>query len=506
MSVEADKSKIDDFPAGEEEDGTVAYASPLAELEAPSRKRTWAQTMSVLISGVALFSDGYNIQIAGYTNTVMAKLYPKDFNTTMKTRISNSILIGDIFGMLFFGVLADRLGRRWGIIGCTFFLVLGVTLATAAHGKSDTGMFWMIVVGRGIAGLGAGGEYSVCTTSAVEAADETHALRRKRGLLVASSTSVAIFAGFVGSSIVFLIVLAAYGGQPHVGVWRICFGIGIILPLAIFIFRMRMVDSSLYRKHAITRKAKFPYRLAFKRYWKPLLGCSLIWFLYDAVAYPFNLLAPTIAAGFKDNQTLLESNGWGALVNSFALPGAFFGAFLIDRLGPRQTYAAGLLTASLFGFAIGGAMEPLRNNGTGAFAAFVILFCLFQMILSVGPGNCNFLISSESFPTPIRGHFLGLSSAIGKAGAAVGTQVFPLIQERFSTTLKGQQATFLIGSAVCVVGAVVVMTLVPNRRDQLEDEDKEFRRYLEENGWDTSDMGNDGEIDVVSSPTSNEKI
>jgi len=44
------------------------------------------------------------------------------------------------------------------------------------------------------------------------------------------------------------------------------------------------------------------------------------------VVYPFNLLAPTLVAGFADNQTLLQSNGWSALVNSFALPGAIFGS------------------------------------------------------------------------------------------------------------------------------------------------------------------------------------
>ncbi|KAL0247457.1 hypothetical protein I308_104496 [Cryptococcus tetragattii IND107] len=466
MSTLSEDDKIGYLP--EQDIDSTLHTAPLAELETP-KKRKWIQTLSVLIAGVALFSDGYNIQITGYTNTVMAKLYSTALDSTMKTRLSNSILIGDIFGMVLFGLCADRLGRRWGIVGCTFFLVLGVTLATAAHGKSEIGMLWMIVIGRGVAGLGAGGEYAVCTTSAVEAADETHALRKKRGLLVASSTNTAIIAGFVASAIIFLIVLAAYGGEPHVGVWRICFGIGIISP-------------------------KFPYWLAFKRYWKPLLGCSLVWFLYDAVVYPFNLLAPTIAAGFSSNQSLLASNGWGALVNAFALPGAFFGGFIIDRVGPRQTYALGLVMVAMFGFVIGGAMEPLRNNGTGAFAAFVVLFGLFQCFLSVGPGNCNFIISSESFPTPVRGHALGLAAAIGKAGAAVGTQVFPLIEARFATTLKGQQAIFLVGSGICVVGAIIVMTLVPNRRAQLEDEDVEFRKYLEENGWDTSDMGTLGRI------------
>lgn len=78
---------------------------------------------------------------------------------TIKTRLSNSYLIGEIFGMLFFGFLIDRIGRRTGIVFATLFLVLGIVLATAAHGTSQLGMFWMMIVARGIAGFGAGGEY-----------------------------------------------------------------------------------------------------------------------------------------------------------------------------------------------------------------------------------------------------------------------------------------------------------------------------------------------------------
>jgi stage III sporulation protein SpoIIIAA len=35
--------------------------------------------------------------------------------------------------------LIDRMGRRTGIVAATAFLVLGVVLATAAHGNSDLG-------------------------------------------------------------------------------------------------------------------------------------------------------------------------------------------------------------------------------------------------------------------------------------------------------------------------------------------------------------------------------
>jgi MFS family permease len=53
-------------------------------------------------------------------------------------------------------------------------------------------MFWMMVVARGIAGFGAGGEYPVCATSATEAADETVQLRKRRGFLVAATTDFAV--------------------------------------------------------------------------------------------------------------------------------------------------------------------------------------------------------------------------------------------------------------------------------------------------------------------------
>lgn len=114
--------------------------------------------MMVLVGGLALFSDGYNAQIVGYMNNVLSQLYPKEYTKTIKTRVSNAFLIGEVFGMLFFGWAIDRLGRRNGIFWATFFLVLGLVLSTAAHGTSIDGMFWMMIIGRGIAGFGAGGE------------------------------------------------------------------------------------------------------------------------------------------------------------------------------------------------------------------------------------------------------------------------------------------------------------------------------------------------------------
>jgi MFS family permease len=155
--------------------------------------------------------------------------YPDGISSTIKTRLSNSYLIGEIFGMLFFGVIIDRLGRRTGIVFATLFLITGIVLAAAAHGKDEQGMFWMMIVARGIAGFGAGGEYPTCGTSSAEASDESSEVRKRRGILVALATDFAIDLGFVVAGVVALIVLACYHNRTSEGVWRICFGLGIVV-------------------------------------------------------------------------------------------------------------------------------------------------------------------------------------------------------------------------------------------------------------------------------------
>ena len=206
-------------------------------------------------------------------NPIFKELYPATFSPEFKTRLSNSYLIGEIFGMLGFGFLIDRVGRRTGVFWATLLLILGVVLATAAHGTSTSGMFWMMIVGRGIAGVGAGGEYPVCGTGSAEASDETPHVRKRRGMLVAVATDFSIDLGFVMAGIVALIVLAAYHERVSVGVWRVCFGLGFVLPAGLLFFRLRIINSTQYRKHVI--KQKIPYLLVIKRYWKSMLGTSL---------------------------------------------------------------------------------------------------------------------------------------------------------------------------------------------------------------------------------------
>jgi MFS family permease len=84
----------------------------------------------VIVSGLALFSDGYNAQIIGYMKPLFKELYKDAMSSTISSRLTNSYLIGEIFGMLFFGWTIDKLGRRTGIVFATLFLVLGIVIAS----------------------------------------------------------------------------------------------------------------------------------------------------------------------------------------------------------------------------------------------------------------------------------------------------------------------------------------------------------------------------------------
>lgn len=88
----------------------------------------------------------------------------------------------------------------------------------------------------------------------------------------------------------------------------------------------------------------------------------------------------------------------------------------MDRIGRKQTMTLGFVLWGVLGFIIGGAIVPIQR----VFPLFIVLYGIFLGLGEVGPGVATFLCGTESFPTPLRGHFLGLAAAVGKAGAAIG--------------------------------------------------------------------------------------
>ncbi|KAF5342688.1 hypothetical protein D9611_001471 [Ephemerocybe angulata] len=170
------------------------------------------------------------------------------------------------------------------------------------------------------------------------------------------------------------------------------------------------------------------------------------------------------------------------------MPGTLGGAFVVDYLGPKYTMITGLLLQAVIGFIMSGLYKQLTSH----IAAFAVVYGIFLSFGEFGPGNCLGLLASKSSPTAIRGQFYGLAAAVGKVGAFIGTWIFPPIIDAFggSDSIRGNTGPFWIASGLAILSALVVFFFVkPLTADGMEKEDREFRAYLEANGFDTSTMG-----------------
>ncbi|KAG6841144.1 hypothetical protein C0991_001420 [Blastosporella zonata] len=146
MSVSDLDQKVDvvDQGSGKEE---IQHAN---EAEALSPKERMSGLFSILAAGFGLISDGYQNNLMTMANVVFKTLYPTQYTSSVSTRVSNSLLVGAIIGQIFVGFLCDRIGRKAGLVFTTALIVLGATLATAAHGAggSAAGLFWFLTFAR----------------------------------------------------------------------------------------------------------------------------------------------------------------------------------------------------------------------------------------------------------------------------------------------------------------------------------------------------------------------
>ena len=308
---------------------------------------------------------------------------------------------------------------------------------------------------------------------------------RRRGGVFVLVTNLPLSLGGPFCIIVFLIVWEAAGGYAHLNtIWRTTFGIGCIWPLAIFIFRWRMSVTKLYKKSAFHWR-EVPWLLVFKFYWKRLIGTCGAWFLYDFITFPNGIFSGTIINGVLDgDKSIKRTVEWQLLLGVIAIPGVLVGAFLCDRIGRKWTMMIGFGGYLVFGLIIGCAFEQISK----IIGLFIVFYGIFNSFGNLGPGDMLGLISSECYATGVRGSLYGLSAAVGKTGAAVGTQVFKPIQNNL-----GKEWTFIIAAIIGLVGMAVTWIFIPHlREDDLAQEDIRFAEYLRRHGY-TGTLGMMGE-------------
>ncbi|KAG6919871.1 hypothetical protein DXG01_015579 [Tephrocybe rancida] len=296
-------------------------------------------------------------------------------------------------------------------------------------------------------GIGLGAEYPCGSVSASEQSEEKVINKNAWHRWLALATNTMIDFGFVIAAFTPLVLFWIFGNDHLRAVWRLSLGLGVVPALAVFIWRLKMDEPLRYKKDSM-KNTRIPYKLVFKRYWRSLAAISAVWFLYDMIVYPFGIYSSTIVNNVTGQSTDLS---------------VVFGWNVIIKL-------------------------------TEHIAAFAVLYGIFLSFGEFGPGNCTFILASKSCPTGVRGQYFGVAAATGKIGAFVGTWVFPPIIKGQSfggaDTLRGNTGPFWIGSGVALLSALITLVFIkPLTPEGMEKEDRDFREYLESQGFDTSGMG-----------------
>lgn len=86
--------------------GSVAV--PADDPSAPSQqvsstKQRFSDFFTIFCAGFALISDGYQNNLLTMANVLFTKEYKKQYTSSVSTRVSNALLVGEILGQVIIG-------------------------------------------------------------------------------------------------------------------------------------------------------------------------------------------------------------------------------------------------------------------------------------------------------------------------------------------------------------------------------------------------------------------
>lgn len=300
-------------------------------------------------------------------------------------------------------------------------------------------------------------------------------MAKYRGPLFVSFTTLMATLASPILQIIYLICLIASNNDLTV-TFHAIYSIATVLPVAIIILRLFMVDSTLFRHSNLTNQRRSPriYLLLARRYWWRIFTTSFAFFLYDFINFPNSIMSSSIISSLVKDGDIRQTAIWQVILAVLPVPGVLIGAWLTNVIGRRNTGILGFAGYVVLGFIIGGTYSKLSKN----IAAFVVLYGLLQAFGHMGPGATIGLISTESFPTAVRGMGYGIATAFGRTGAAVGTECFTPLEDA-----AGINSTFYLAGGVAIVGILVYCLLPESSKLDLAKEDRMLEEYLAEHGY-----------------------
>ncbi|HEY7297090.1 MAG TPA: MFS transporter [Xanthobacteraceae bacterium] len=441
---------------------TPAFAGAQGRLEAQAtisarlerlpvtRQIFWARN----IIGAATFFDGYTVLAIAYAMPVLVR----EWNLTPAQigMIISFGYLGQLAGAVFFGALAERIGRlRVLLVTILVFVSMDVACLFAWNA-------WSMILFRFVQGIGTGGEVPVASAYINEFIG---ARRRGRFFLLYEAMFLVglVAAGLIGSTLV-----PTYG-------WRAMFLVGLVpsslmIPLRWFMSESprwlaakgryeeadrivsRLEESAMASGRPLNPvapivtmpqpQAKSNWRELFEGiYLKRTLMVWTLWFSSYLVANGMITWLPTLYRQTFD-LPLQTSLTYGLIASVAGVIAAVVCAFLIDKVGRKRWYALAFVGAAL-------PLTTLAILGAKSATQVLVLAGLSYAIVQTITFSL-YLYSAELYPTRLRAIGAGLGSAWLRLGSSSGPILVGWIIAAF-----GIQYVFGVFACVVLVGAAV---------------------------------------------------
>ena len=391
--------------------------------EAEARKALWGSAL-----GYAM--DGFDLLILGFMlRAISADLH---LTATQAASLVTATLVGAVLGGFVFGMLADRLGRVRVLTWTIVLFAVFTGLCAMAQG------YWDLLIYRGIAGVGLGGEFGIGMALVAEA---WPASKRAR---VSSYVGLGWQSGVLVAAILTPLLLPVIG-------WRGMFAIGIFPAIAAYFIRLKLHEPEVFiANKARDRSAVFSLRslVADTATTKISLGMVILCSVQNFGYYGIMIWLPNYLST-RFGYGLTQSAVWTAVtVAGMALGIFLFGGFA-DRFGRRPAFLSYMLGAAIMVVVYSRLADPTSLLIGGAVMGFFVNGML---------GGYGALMS-ELYPTSARATAQNVFFNIGRAVAGFG----PLAVGAVSASYGFETAIALL-SLLYLVDIAALLLLVPERR------------------------------------------